>query len=102
MRKLVLVTAIVLASSAAHAGASRGLITLASTDRGTSVEQTAPVEPAPASTAQTASVKSAEVTPADTPDQRAEERAKPKARYESDRQWVERRIRRELARYGIY
>jgi hypothetical protein len=45
-------------------------------------------------------VKSVEVTPVGAPDQRAEEKAKP--RHERDRQWVERRIRRELARYGIY
>jgi hypothetical protein len=101
MRKLVLVTAIVLASTAAHAGGTRGLITLASTDRGETVEQTKPTEPVPAPAAQTANMKSAEVTPVDTLDQRAGERAKP-ARHESDRQWVERRIRRELARYGIY
>jgi hypothetical protein len=95
MRKLILVTAIVLASTAAQAGGTRGLITLASTDRGTSVEQTNSTESAPAPAAQTANV-----TPVDAPDQRAEEKAKP--RHESDRQWVERRIRRELARYGIY
>ena len=69
--KLILVTAIVLASTAAQAAGTRGLITLASTDRSPSVEQTNPSEATPAPAAQT------NVTPVDAPDQRAEEKAKP-------------------------
>ncbi len=102
MRKLILVTAIILASTAAHAGATRGLIALASSETAETkpADQAKPVEQAPA--AQPADVKSAETKPVDAPDPRVDQKPRRKVRHESDRDWTERRIRSELARYGIY
>jgi hypothetical protein len=106
MHKLMIVTAIVLAATAAHAEGTRGLITLAASDRGdpTPAEPAKPVEQAkPAEqTAQPAPVQSAETKPVDSPNRRMDQKSRRKAGRESDRNWAERRIRSELARYGIY
>jgi hypothetical protein len=103
MHKLMIVTAIVLAATAAHAEGTRGLITLAASDRGdpTPAEPAKPVEQAkPAE--QPAPVQSAETKPVDSPDRRMDQKSRRKVGRESDRNWAERRIRSELARYGIY
>jgi hypothetical protein len=103
MHKLMIVTAIVLAATAAHAEGTRGLITLAASDRGdpTPAEPAKPVEQAkPAE--RPAPVQSAETKPVDSPDRRMDQKSRRKAGRESDRNWAERRIRSELARYGIY
>jgi hypothetical protein len=112
MRKLILISAFVLASASVHAGESRGLA-LAANDQ---PEVAATVQPAPA-TAQPATVK-ADVK-ADTvqpeaskPEAPKPEAAKPEAskqqasrpkkiharRYEGD----EAKARRIAARYGVY
>jgi hypothetical protein len=103
MHKLMIVTAIVLAATAAHAAGTRGLITLAASDRGdpTPAEPAKPVEQAkPAE--RPAPVQSAETKPVDSPDRRMDQKSRRMAGRESDRNWAERRIRSELARYGIY
>jgi hypothetical protein len=107
MHKLMMVTAIVLAATAAHAEGTRGLITLASSDRGDPkpVEPAKPVEQANKpveQTAQPAAVQPAETRPADAYEQRMDQKSRRKVRHESDRHWAERRIRGELARCGIY
>jgi hypothetical protein len=103
MHKLMIVTAIVLAATAAHAEGTRGLITLAASDRGdpTPAEPAKPVEQAK-QTAQPAPVQSAETKPVDSPNRRMDQKSRRKAGRESDRNWAERRICSELARYGIY
>lgn len=106
MRKLILATAIILASTAAHAGTTRGLISLASSDtvETTSVEQAKPADQAKpveqAPVVQPTAAKSTDAKPVDA--QRVDEKPRHKTRRVSDRGWTERRIRAELARYGIY
>jgi len=91
MRKLVLITALLLASASAHAGSDRGLL-LAAADT-PAVTDTAPAAPLPPG-----------VT-ADAPKPAAAEPAKPetakpakRVRHESD----EAKARRIAARYGVY
>ncbi|MBR0793883.1 hypothetical protein JQ615_00615 [Bradyrhizobium jicamae] len=112
MRKLFLISAFVLASAAAQAGQSRGLV-LAANDTpapAQAAETTKPADPAPASEAQTtqgqvqgdvqALPAQPQAAPAETPKRyTAKPVKKARARYyESD----EAKARRIAARYGIY
>jgi hypothetical protein len=106
MRKLILISAFVLASASVHAGESRGLA-LAANDQPVA----ATVQPAPA-TAQPATVKADVKADTVQPEASKPEAAKPEAskqqasrpkkiharRYEGD----EAKARRIAARYGVY
>jgi hypothetical protein len=102
MRKLVLITALLLASAAAHAGESRGLM-LAANDTPAATDTAAPLPPAapavttdaPAATtdAPKPQADAAPVKPAVKPAKRASA-----GRHESD----ETKARRIAARYGVY
>ncbi len=94
MRKLFLTVAFVLASAAAHAGESRGLV-LAANDA-----VPAPQAAAPAAPAQPQAQGLSQATQAETPKPQASKPARPThvRRHESD----EAKARRIAARYGIY
>jgi hypothetical protein len=94
MRKLIVVTAIVLSSAAAHAEGTKGLTTVASSE--TSGQPAKPAEPAPAAPPATPSAD-ANAQPRHG-DQKSSGRH---PKHESNRAWAERRIRSELAKYGI-
>jgi hypothetical protein len=105
MHKFLLLTAMILASTAAQAG-TRGLITVASTETADPVKPAGQIAQAPVASArctpQPAAPKTAETKPADALAQRVDEKPVRKFSHESDRAWAEHRIRSELARYGIY
>jgi hypothetical protein len=113
MHKFILVTAIFLASTAAQAGGTRGLITVASTEAADPVkpaEQTTPAAQAPVAPAlcaeavapKSAGTQPADAKPVDVLAQHADAKPARKISHDSDRAWTEHRIRSELARYGIY
>ncbi|HJZ21775.1 MAG TPA: hypothetical protein VJ226_12500 [Bradyrhizobium sp.] len=104
MRKLILISALLLASASAQAGEPRGLI-IASADQPQATEKIDAVKPAP----QAAPVEAPKADPAKPevkPEAAAPETAKPDAtkpvkkakRHESD----EAKARRIAARYGVY
>jgi hypothetical protein len=98
MRKLVLITALLLASASAHAGESRGLV-LAANDTPAATEPAAPAAaPAPAAPAATSAAPKpqADVAPAKTAPAKSTKRAS--GHHESD----EAKARRIAARYGVY
>jgi hypothetical protein len=102
MRKLVLITALLLASASAHAGQSRDLI-LATNDTPPATDTAAPAAaPAPATTAAPAATTDAPKPQADAAPAKPAA-AKPAKRasghgYQSD----EAKARSIAARYGIY
>jgi hypothetical protein len=103
MRKLALITALLLASAAAHAGEGRGLM-LAANDTPAATDTAAPLPPAapavttdaPAATTD-APKPQADATPAKPASTKSGKRASA-GRHESD----ETKARRIAARYGVY
>ena len=98
MRKLVLITALLLASASAHAGDSRGLV-LAANEAPAATETAAPAAPLPpaASAATTDAPKpQADAAPAKPAAAKPAKRAS--GRHEGD----EAKARRIAARYGVY
>ena len=99
MRKLVLITALLLASASAHAGESRGLVlaandTPAATDTAAPLRRSAPAAPAATTDAPKPQADAAPAKPAAAkPAKRASGRS-----YQSD----EAKARSIAARYGIY
>ncbi len=96
MRKLVLITALLLASASAHAGESRGLVlaaneTPAATDP--SAPAAAPAAPAATTDAPKPQADAAPAKPA---------AAKPVKRTSGRRESDEAKARRIAARYGVY
>ncbi len=93
MRKLILISALLLASASAQAGESRGL-TLAANEEPKAVETVKPAEPAKVEETKTEAVKT------DTPKAQASKPAKKThaRRWEGD----EAKARRIAARYGVY
>jgi hypothetical protein len=97
MRKLVLITALFLASASAHAGESRGLV-LAANDTPAATDTAAPAAtPAPAAPAATADAPKPEAA-AEPAKPATSKPAKRRVRHESD----EAKARRIAARYGVY
>jgi hypothetical protein len=101
MRKLVLITALLLASASAHAGQSRDLI-LAANDTPAATDTAAPAAPVPATTAAPAATSDAPKPQADAAPAKPAA-AKPVKRasahgYQSD----EAKARSIAARYGVY
>ena len=98
MRKLILITALLLASASAYAGESRGLV-LAANDMPAATDTAAPAAPAavPATAAPAAPKPQADAAPTKPA---AAKRAKRTSagRHESD----EAKARRIAARYGVY
>jgi len=95
MRKLVLITALLLASASAHAGESRGLV-LAANDTPAATDAAAPLPPAaPAATAD-APKPQADAAPAKPVT------ARPAKRSTAHRESDEAKARRIAARYGVY
>jgi hypothetical protein len=95
MRKLVLITALLLASASAHAGESRGLV-LAANDTPAAIDTAAPVvAPAPAATPD-APKPQADAAPAKPAVAKPAKRSA--GRHESD----EAKARRIAARYGVF
>jgi hypothetical protein len=92
MRKLVLITALLLASASAHAGESRGLV-LAANDTPAATDTAAPTPAAPAATTD-APKPQADAAPA----RPASAKPAKRAHRESD----EAKARRIAARYGVY
>jgi hypothetical protein len=92
MRKLVLITAMLLASASAHAGESRGLV-LAANDTPAATDTAAPTPAAPAA-ATDAPKPQADAAPAKP----ASAKPAKRAHRESD----EAKARRIAARYGVY
>jgi hypothetical protein len=96
MRKLVLITALLLASASAHAGESRGLVlaandTPAATD--TAAPAAAPLPPAATTDAPKPQADAAPAKPAT---------AKPAKRSAGRHEGDEAKARRIAARYGVY
>jgi hypothetical protein len=93
MRKLILISALLLASVSAQAGESRGL-TLAANEEPKAIETVKPAEPAKVEETKTDAAK------ADAPKAQASKPAKKThaRRYEGD----EAKARRIAARYGVY
>ena len=101
MRKLILITALLLASASAHAGQSRDLIlaandTPAATDTAPAAAPLAPAAPAPAATTDTPKPQ-ADAAPAKPAAAKAVKRASGHS-YQSD----EAKARSIAARYGVY
>jgi len=97
MRKLILITALLLASASAHAGQSRDLI-LAANDTPAATDTAAPLAPAaPAPAANTAPKPQAEAAPAKPAAAKPAKRASGHS-YQSD----EAKARSIAARYGVY
>jgi hypothetical protein len=98
MRKLVLITALLLASASAHATESRGLV-LAANDTPAATETAAPAAPlppaAPAASTETPKPQ-ADAAPAKPA------AAKPAKRTTAHREGDEAKARRIAARYGVY
>jgi hypothetical protein len=98
MRKLVLITALLLASASAHAGDSRGLVlaandTPAATDTVAPAAAAAPAAPAATTDAPKPQANAVPVKPAT---------AKPARRPTAHRESDEAKARRIAARYGVY
>jgi hypothetical protein len=98
MRKLVLITALLLASASAHAGDSRGLVlaandTPATTDTVAPAAAAAPAAPAATTDAPKPQADAVPVKPAT---------AKPARRPTAHRESDEAKARRIAARYGVY
>jgi hypothetical protein len=93
MRKLILISALLLASASAQAGESRSL-TLAANEEPKAIETVKPAEPAKVEETKTDTAK------ADAPKAQASKPAKKThaRRYEGD----EAKARRIAARYGVY
>lgn len=101
MRKLVLITALLLASASAYAGESRGLVlaandTPAATD--TAAPAAAPTPAAPAAPAATTDVPQPQADAAPAKPAPAKSTKRASGRHESD----EAKARRIAARYGVY
>ena len=99
MRKLVLITALLLASASAHAGESRGLVlaandTPAATD--TAAPAAAPLPPAAPAATTDAPKPQADAAPAKPAT------AKPAKRSAGRHEGDEAKARRIAARYGVY
>ncbi len=94
MRKLVLITALLLASASAHAGPSRSLI-LAANDTPAATDTAAPAPAAPAATSD-APKPQADAAPAKPA------AAKPAKRSAGHHESDEAKARRIAARYGVY
>jgi hypothetical protein len=94
MRKLVLITALLLASASAHAGESRGLV-LAANDTPAATDTVAPA-PLPPAASTDAPRPQANVEPEKAVTAKPAKRTQ--ARHESD----EAKARRIAARYGVY
>jgi hypothetical protein len=94
MRKLVLITALLLASASAHAGESRGLVLAANdTPAATDTAAPAPLPPAASTDAPKPQANAEPEKPA-----AAKPAKRTQARHESD----EAKARRIAARYGVY
>jgi hypothetical protein len=98
MRKLILISALLLASASAQAGESRSL-TLAANDEPKAIETVKPAEPAKVDETKTETVKS-DTAKTDTSKAQASKPAKKThaRRWEGD----EAKARRIAARYGVY
>jgi len=98
MRKLILISALLLASASAQAGGSRSL-TLAANDEPKAIETVKPAEPAKVDETKTETVKS-DTAKTDTSKAQASKPAKQThaRRWEGD----EAKARRIAARYGVY
>jgi len=95
MRKLILISALLLASASVQAGESRSL-TLAANEEPKAIETVKPAEPAKVEEAKTEAIKTDTAAPksqASTPAKKTHVR-----RYEGD----EAKARRIAARYGVY
>ena len=100
MRKLVLITALLLASASAHAGQSRDLI-LAANDTPAATDTAAPAAtPAPAPAAPAATTDAPKPQADAAPAKPAA--AKPARRSTAHRESDEAKARRFAARYGVY
>lgn len=98
MRKLVLITALLLASASAHAGESRGLL-LAANDTPAATDTAAPAAPLPpAAPAATTDAPKPQADAAPAKPATAKPAKRSAGRYESD----EAKARRIAARYGVY
>jgi len=98
MRKLVLITALLLASASAHAGGSRGLV-LAANATPAATDTVAPaVAPAPAAAAPAAGTDAPRPQADAAPAKPASAKPVMRAHRESD----EAKARRIAARYGVY
>ena len=95
MRKLVLITALLLASASAHAGESRGLV-LAANDTPAATDTAAPLPPASPAATTGAPKPQADAAPAKPAPAKSTKHAS--GRHESD----EAKARRIAARYGVY
>jgi hypothetical protein len=96
MRKLVLITALLLASASAHAGESRGLV-LAANDTPAATDTAAPAAPLPPAATTDAPKPQADAEPAKPATAKPAKRAAAH-RSEGD----EAKARRIAARYGVY
>jgi hypothetical protein len=98
MRKLILISALLLASASAQAGESRSL-TLAANDEPKAIETVKPAEPAKVDETKTETVK-CDTAKTDTSKAQASKPAKQThaRRWEGD----EAKARRIAARYGVY
>jgi hypothetical protein len=98
MRKLILISALLLASASAQAGESRSL-TLAANDEPKAIETVKPAEPAKVDETKTETVKS-DTAKTDTSKAQVSKPAKQAhaRRWEGD----EAKARRIAARYGVY
>jgi len=98
MRKLILISALLLASASAQAGESRSL-TLAANDEPKAIETVKPAEPAKVDETKTETVKS-DTAKTDTSKAQVSKPAKQThaRRWEGD----EAKARRIAARYGVY
>jgi hypothetical protein len=97
MRKLVLITALLLASASAHAGPSRSLV-LAAADTPAATDTAAPAPLPPAAPAATDAPKPAAAAEPAKPAATKPARRTAARRLESD----EAKARRIAARYGVY
>jgi hypothetical protein len=97
MRKLVLITALLLASASAHAGESRGLV-LAANDTPAATDTAAPAAaPLPAAPAATTDAPKPQADAAPAKPAAAKPAKRSAGRHESD----EAKARRIAARYGV-
>jgi hypothetical protein len=98
MRKLILISALLLASASAQAGESRSL-TLAANDEPKAIETVKPAEPAKVDETKTETVKS-DTMKTDTAKAQASKPAK--KTHARRREGDEAKARRIAARYGVY
>jgi hypothetical protein len=97
MRKLVLITALLLASASAHAGESRGLV-LAANDTPAATDTAAPAPLPPAAPAASTDAPKPQANAEPEKPAAAKPAKRTQARHESD----EAKARRIAARYGVY